>query len=148
MIGSIQMPLLQEGVPLLGPKRGSCLMLRNELSEEKHMLTARDFIGKGSLGGEQWDKGTQENGSATWLTVSGFKVMGLVSRLSLGNHSDSRSFLEVHISLSQDSRKKDSGRLVGHVGWSFLSPFDLSQILLNGGSLVVPCSLPGLSVVR
>ena len=112
------------------------------------MLTARGCIGKGSLGGEQRDKGTQENYFATWLTVSGFKLRGLVSKLSLGNHSDSRSFLVVCISLSQDSSKKDSGRLVGHMGWSFLSPFDLSRILLNGGSLVVPCSLPGLSVVR
>ena len=102
LIGSIQILLLQEGVPLLGPKRGSCLMLRNELSEEKHRLTARDFIGKGSLGGEQWDKGTQENCSATQLTVTGFKAMVLVPRLSLGNHSDSGSFLVVHASLSQD----------------------------------------------
>jgi len=27
-----------------------------------------------------------------WLTVLGFMVMGLVSRLSLANHSDSRVF--------------------------------------------------------
>ena len=51
---------------------------------------ARDFIGKGHLGGEQQAKGTQENSSVTWLAVSGFMVMGLVSGLSLANHSDSR----------------------------------------------------------
>ena len=34
-------------------------------------------------------KGTQENSSAAWLAVSGFMVMGLVSRLSLANHSNS-----------------------------------------------------------
>ena len=34
-------------------------------------------------------KGTQENSSVTWLTVFGFMVTGLVSGLSLANHSDS-----------------------------------------------------------
>ena len=49
--------------------------------------------------------------SATWLTVSGFMMMGLVSRLSLANHSDSESFLVVHALFSQmDAREKDSGR--------------------------------------
>jgi len=42
------------------------------------------------VGGEQQGKGTQENSSATWLKVSGFMVMGLVSELSFANHSDSR----------------------------------------------------------
>ena len=62
---------------------------------------ARDFIGKGHPGGEQEGKGTQENCSATWLAMSGFMVMGLVS-WSLANHSNSESFLVVHASLSQD----------------------------------------------
>ena len=74
---------------------GSCLILRNELSEETHVLRKLD-IGKGRLGGEQEGKGTQENCSATWLAVLGFMVMGLISGLSLANHSDSRSFLLVH----------------------------------------------------
>ena len=34
--------------------------------------------------------------------VSGFMVMGLVSWLSLANHSNSETFLVVHASLSQD----------------------------------------------
>ena len=38
-------------------------------------------------------------------------VMGLVSGLSLANHSDSESFLVVHALFSQmDAREKDSGR--------------------------------------
>ena len=37
-----------------------------------------------------------------WLAVSGFMVMGLVSGLSLANHSDSESFLVVHALFSQD----------------------------------------------
>ena len=46
--------------------------------------------------------GTQENCSVTWLAVSGFMVMGLVSGWSLANHSNSESFLVAHASLSQD----------------------------------------------
>ena len=67
-------------------------MLRNELSEETRADKARDFIGKGCLGREQEGKGTQKDCSAMWLAVLGFMVMGLVSRLSVVNHSDSGSF--------------------------------------------------------
>ena len=59
-------------------------------------------MGKGHPGGEQQGQGTQGNCSATWLTVSGFMVMGLVSGLSLASHSDSGSFLVACASLSQD----------------------------------------------
>ena len=34
--------------------------------------------------------------------------------------------------------------MVGHV----VSPFDLSLTLLVGGGLLVPCSLPGLPVIK
>lgn len=62
---------------------GSCITLRNELSEDTHLLTKqKDFIGKGQPGREQQDKGTQ-NCSTTWLTVSGFMGMGLFSVLFL-----------------------------------------------------------------
>ena len=80
--------------------------MRGDTSADK----ARDFIGKGHPGGEQEGKGTQENGSVTWLAVSGFMVMGLVSGLSLANHSDSESFLVVPCSAKMDAREKDSGR--------------------------------------
>ena len=50
---------------------------------------ARDFIRKGRLSGEQQGKGIQGNCSATWLTVLGFMVIVLLSRMSLVNHSDS-----------------------------------------------------------
>ena len=49
--------------------------------------------------------------------------------------------------VEMDSSKEDPGRLVGPLDWSFPSPFDLSRILA-GGSLFVPCSLPGPPVVR
>ena len=81
------------------------------------------LLGKGPPGGEQECKGTQENCSATWLAVSGFMVMGLVSRLSLANHSDSDSFLVVHALFSQDGCQREGfWEVVGHV----VSPFDLS----------------------
>ena len=38
--------------------------------------------------------------------------------------------------------------LGGRVDWRLLSPFDLSQTLLVGGSLLVLRSLPGPPVVR
>ena len=66
------------------------------------MLTKQEFYWERALGGKQWGKGTQENCSAAWLTVSGFMVMGLVSGLSLANHSNSESFLVAHTSPSQD----------------------------------------------
>jgi len=46
----------------------------------------KDFIGKKHPGREHQGKGIQENCSAMRLTVSGFKVMGLVSGLSLARH--------------------------------------------------------------
>ena len=116
-------------------------IVRGDTSADK----ARDFIGKGHPGGEQEGKGTQENSSATWLAVSGFMVMGLVSGLSLANHSDSESFLMVHALFSQDwCQREGFWEAVGQV----VSPFDLSLALLVGGGLLVPCSLPGPPVVK
>ena len=66
------------------------------------MLTKQETIGRRHPGGEQQGKGTQENCSAMWLTVSGFMVMGLVSGWSLANHCNSESFLVAHTLLSQD----------------------------------------------
>ena len=70
---------------------------------------AKDFIGKGSPGGKQQGKGTQEDCSDMCLAVSGFMIMGLDYGLSLANHlacahiwSDSGSFLVAYASLSQD----------------------------------------------
>ena len=89
---------------------------------------ARAFIRKGRPGREQQHKGAQENGSAAWLTDSGFMVMRLVFGLSLANHSDSGSFLVAprHNSAKMDSSEMDSGRLVGHMDWHPLFPFDHS----------------------
>ena len=136
----------QEGGPLPGPETGL-------LSNSKKWVVwgdtcsdkARDFIGKGCLGWEQYGNRTQEHCSATCLAVLGFMVMGLVSRLSLANHSDSESFLVVHTLFSQDGCQREGfWEVVRHV----VSPFDLSWTLLVGGCLLVPCSLPGPPVIK
>ena len=100
---------------------------------------------KGHPGGQQQVKGNQEGCSATWLTVSGFMVMGLVSGLSLTNHSDSESFLVVHALLSQDGCQQEGfWEVVRHVVLSS----DLSRTLRVGGGLLVLCSLPELPVIK
>ena len=141
----IKQKLLQEGKPLPGPETG---LLSNT---QKWIIwgdtcadKARDFIGEEYPGGAQYGKGTQENCSAMQLTVSGFMVMGLVSGLSLTNHSDSESFLVVHALFSQNGCQWGFWEVVGHV----VSPFDLSRTLPVGGGLLVPCSLPGPPVVK
>ena len=113
---------------------GSCLILRKELSEEICADKARDFIGRGHPGGEQQGKGTQENCSAAWLALLGFMLMGLVSGLSLANHSGSESFLVAHTSLNQDGCQREGfWEVVGYV----VSPFDLCRTLPVGGGLLV-----------
>ena len=71
--------------------------------------------------------------------------MGLVSGLSLANHSDSESFLVVHALFSQDGCQREG---FWEVVRPVVSPFDLSRTLLVGGGLLVPCSLPGPPVVK
>ena len=104
---------------------------------------AKEFIGKGHQGREQQDKKTQEDCSATWLAVSGFMVIKLVSELSPANHSDSGCFLAVHHSLNQGKFQQgefwEAGRTHGLSFWHF-------PILLVGSSLLFPHSLPGLPV--
>ena len=103
---------LQEGGPLLGPEVG--LLSNNQkwiVWEDTCADKARDFIRKGHPGAEQVGKGTQENCSAAWLAVLGFMVMGLVSRWSLANHSNSESFWWcTHRSAKMDAGKRDSGK--------------------------------------
>ena len=118
------MDMLQEGVPLPGPETGLLSNTRKRIVQGDTCADkARDFIGKGHPGGEQQGEGTHEICSAMWLEVSGFMVMGLVSRLSLANHSDSESFLVVNALFSQDGCQREGfWEMVGHV----VSLFDLS----------------------
>ena len=72
-------------------------------------------------------------------------VMGLLSGLSLANHSDSESFLVVHALFSQDGCQREGFcEVVRQVAF----PFGLSLTLLVGGGLLVPCFLPGPPVVK
>ena len=71
---------------------------------------------------------TQENCSATRLTVSGIMVMGLVPRLSLISHCDSGPSLVVRASPSQDGFQRGCRELGGTYGlasplslWPFLN---------------------------
>ena len=72
--------------------------------------------------GEQLGKGTQKDCPAGWLTASGFMVMGLVSGLSLVNHSDSESFLVAHTLFSQDGCQREGFWEVVRIHlWPFLN---------------------------
>ena len=65
------------------------------------MLTKQEILlGKGTR--VESSRVREPRRTATWLTVSGFMVMGLVSGWSLANHSNSESFLVAYTSLSQD----------------------------------------------
>ena len=80
-----------------------------------------------------------------WLVVSHFMEVGLISGLSLANHSDSGSFLVAHALLSQNEFQQGRfWKVVGHG----VSPYDLSRTLPVGGGLLVPHSLPGPPVVK
>ena len=74
------------------------------------MLTKQETFWEGAPGQRAAGKGAQESCSAKRLAVPGFMKMGLVSGLSLANHSGSGSFLVLPSLLSQDGRNKDSGR--------------------------------------
>ena len=125
---SLRQSCCRHGDSFQGPRMGSCLTLRNELSEE-----TRDCW-KGAPGGDKEAKGTQDC-SATWLAALGFMVMGLVSGLSLADHPDSGSFLVApHHSAKTDASKEDAGRLVGHTHWHLFSPFNLSLFLTSSSS--------------
>ena len=65
-----------------------------------------------------------------WLEVLGFMVMGLVSRLSLANHSDSESFLVVpSCSAKMDASEEDSGRWL-HTWCHFLTFPEFSPLVV------------------
>ena len=57
-------------------RAGSCLTLTNECLRRSRADKSRNFIERELLGREQEGEGTQENSSATWLTVSSFMGMG------------------------------------------------------------------------
>ena len=106
--------------PFQGPKLSFCLTLRNELSEETHVLTKQEILlGKGT----RVESSRVREPRRTVLqcgSQSGFMVKWSVSGLSLANHSDSESLLVVHALFSQNTCKREGfWEVVGHV----VSPF-------------------------
>ena len=70
----------------------------------------------------------------------GFYGDGVSFQVVFSQSSDSESFLVVHTLFKQDGCQREGfWEVVGHA----VSYFDLSQTLLVGGGLLVPCSLPG-----
>lgn len=70
----------RKGLASRSPKVSSCLTLGTELSKETGMLTKQETTGKGARArAAGW--GSPEDRS-TWLAVSVFMVMGVVSKLS------------------------------------------------------------------
>ena len=64
------------------------------------MLTRQETLLRRGHLGRGWKVREPKRTSLPCGSVSGFMVMRLVSRLSLANHSDSGSFLVVHLLLS------------------------------------------------
>ena len=78
---------------------GSCLTLGCELSKETLTKLGSLLLRWGPRGDQ--GKGTREDCSDMWFAIAGFTGMGLVSRLSLANHSDLGFFLVVCALLDQ-----------------------------------------------
>ena len=98
---------------------GSSLTLGNELSKKTHVLTKQEIL----LGRDTWVESSRVREPRRTALPHALMVIGLVSKLSLANHSDSQSFLVVHASLSQDGCQREGfWEVVGQV----MSPFDLS----------------------
>ena len=93
--------LLQEGGPLSGPESG---LLSNtwKWMVWEHTHVDKRLYCEGAPGREQQGKWTREHCSATWLTVLGFMVLGLVSGLSLARCFDLGSFLVAHAEQNQN----------------------------------------------
>ena len=114
--------LLQEGGPLPGPKGGSGLTLRSELSEETHALVKPEAL-LGRVTPVE-SRGVREPGRTALPRGSRPQVLwwwswfpGCLWAVTL---IQGPSWWPVH-----RSAKMGSGRLVGHMGWDLLSPFDL-----------------------
>ena len=123
--------MLQEEGPLPGPIVGSCLTLGNELSEETHVLTKQEiFLAKGTQAESSKVREPRRTALPCGLQsyvdkflCCSFMLIGLISGLSLANHSDSESFLVVHALFSQDGCQREG---FWEVVRPVVSPFDLS----------------------
>ena len=83
------MNLLHEGGPLPGPETGFLSNTQKWIVRGDTCWQSKRFYLESVPGWRAVGKGTKENCSAVWLEVLGFMVMGLVSRWSFANHSNS-----------------------------------------------------------
>ena len=136
----------RKGDTCQGLKLGSCLTLRNELSkdsEETHVLTKQDFIGKGPPGRDSRVREPRRtalprgSGSKSWWWISFWVVLSQSFWLRV---------LPGSACLVQPRWMPVKSILGG--GQTYGVSFDLSRTLLGGGGLLVLCSLPGPPVVR
>ena len=75
------------------------------------MLTKQETLLERGAGGEQQGKETQENCYASWLTVSGFMVIGLVPGWLWPIILIQRlSWWHTHRSAKMDASERDSGK--------------------------------------
>ena len=74
------------------------------------------------------------HGSQAWILWCWGYFLGCLWTITL---SQGPSWWCMHWSAKMDSRE-DSGRSVGHTDWHLLFAFDLSQVLLVDGRLLVP----------
>ena len=97
------------------------------------MLTKQEILlGKGARAESRGVREPRRTALSCGLQSRGSMVMGLVSRLSFANHSDSESFPVVHALFSQEGCQTEGlWEVVGHV----VSPFDFSRTFVVGGSL-------------
>ena len=104
--------LLQEGGPLPGPRVGSYLTLRNELSKETHVLTKQEtLVGRGT-----WVESSRGNpGEVLCHVANSLRFYGDVVSFWVvsTNHSDSWFFMVACTSLSQDGFQQEGFWEVG-----------------------------------
>ena len=129
----ISSPLLPEGTPLPGPQSG-LLSNTRKLSVWGDMCWLSERI--------YWDGMPRQRAAGSGnsgdllchvFTVSGFRIMGFISRLPLACsyiwYDHGPSWWYTHLSAKVDSNMRASWRLARHImGLHFLPPFGPSQI--------------------
>ena len=114
----------RKGDPSQSPRVGFCVTLGNTLSKETHVLTKEEtLLGRTVHGESRRISGSSGTALPCGLQFQVFMVMGLVSRWSLANHSDSGSFLVTQALLNQDGFQRggfwEVGRTCGIFFWFF-----------------------------
>lgn len=133
----ISSPLLPEGAPLPGPQSG---LLSNtwQWSVWGDMCWLSERLSWDGMARQRAGSGNPGELLCHVFTVSGFRIMGFVSRLSLAHHlacsyiwhDCGPSCRYTHLSAKVDSIMRASWRLAGHImGLHFLPPCGPSQIL-------------------